>query len=163
MVPARTLARSIAALARRTEAAVAPSSSSIPQVQAMSKSASSYVDANGGSKPYTIVVEGNIGSGKTTFLEKFRDRSSYVEIFSEPVDKWRDVHGHNLLDMLYSDPARWSLLFQTYVQLTMLQQHSRATDKPVKLMERSLLRKNSKKKNGQPFPHEKHNLQYVVH
>ena len=33
---------------------------------------------------------------------------------------------------------RWSLTFQTYVQLTMLQNHTLPTDKPVKLMERSL-------------------------
>ena len=33
---------------------------------------------------------------------------------------------------------RWSLTFQTYVQLTMLQNHTLHTDKPVKLMERSL-------------------------
>jgi len=86
------------------------------------------------------VVEGNIGSGKTTFLEKFQALSTEeVKIYSEPVEQWRNVQGHNLLDLMYSDPTRYSLLFQTYVQLTMAKQHSTPCDKPVKIMERSLL------------------------
>ena len=47
-------------------------------------------------RPFTVIVEGNIGSGKTTFLNhfsKFKD----VEVLQEPVEKWRDVQGHNLL------------------------------------------------------------------
>ena len=92
-------------------------------------------------RPFTIVVEGNIGSGKTTFLDNFEDQKKDIEIFAEPVDKWRNVQGHNLLEMMYKDPERYSLLFQTYVQLTMLQQHTRPSSKPIKLMERSLLRK----------------------
>ena len=50
-----------------------------------------------GDRPrFTVCVEGNIGSGKTTLLDyfsKFRD----VEVFPEPVDKWRNVKGLNLL------------------------------------------------------------------
>ena len=41
---------------------------------------------------------------------------------------------------MYRDPQRWSLLFQTYVQLTMVQAHTRPTAKPIRIMERSLLR-----------------------
>lgn len=47
-------------------------------------------------KPFTVIVEGNIGSGKTTLLNyfsKYRD----VEVLQEPVEKWRNVDGHNLL------------------------------------------------------------------
>ena len=112
-----------------------------------SRSLSGLSISNGSStttkkRPFTIVVEGNIGSGKTTFLNHFADRSEDVEIFSEPVEKWRNVGDgrHNLLGLMYEDPARWSLLLQTYIQLTMLQQHARSCDRPVKIMERSLLR-----------------------
>lgn len=92
-------------------------------------------------RPFTVVVEGNIGSGKTTFLENFRDRDNTIDIIAEPVDKWRNCKGHNLLEKMYSDPKRYSLLFQTYVQLTMLQQHTAnmRSPKPFKIMERSLL------------------------
>lgn len=41
-------------------------------------------------------------------------------------------------DLMYKDPARWAMPFQTYVTLTMLQTHTALTDKRVKLMERSL-------------------------
>ncbi|XP_046658132.1 deoxynucleoside kinase-like [Daphnia pulicaria] len=88
-------------------------------------------------KPFTVVIEGNIGSGKTTLLNyfsKYRD----VEVLQEPVEKWRNVDGHNLLSLLYDDPARWSLTFQTHVQLTMLDHHTKETSAKVKLMERSL-------------------------
>jgi len=90
------------------------------------------------SRPFTVVVEGNIGSGKTTFLEHFKKFSEQVEIVAEPVEKWRNAKGHNLLQMMYENPSRWSLTFQTYVQLTMLQNHTMDTSKNVKLMERSI-------------------------
>jgi deoxyadenosine/deoxycytidine kinase len=87
-------------------------------------------------------VEGNIGAGKTTFLDRFSPSEDNVEVMAEPVDRWRDVKGNNLLSLMYEDPARYSLLFQTYVQLTMLQQHNKEcdADKDAKIMERSLLR-----------------------
>ena len=90
-------------------------------------------------KPLSIVVEGNIGSGKTTFLNTFQGKD--VEIMTEPVEKWRNAQGHNLLDLMYSDPKRWGFLFQSYVQLTMLQDHIKPCFKPVKMMERSLGRR----------------------
>ncbi len=143
MVLAREMARAMANLARR--AVEVPGAKGIRPLSGSTPSGGvggpPGPGATASSKPYTIVVEGNIGSGKTTFLEKFLDRPSVVEVLPEPVDKWRSVHGHNLLDMMYGDPKRWSFLFQNYVQLTVLQQHSRVTDKPVKIMERSLLRR----------------------
>ena len=40
------------------------------------------------------MVEGNIGSGKTTFLDNFTDQKDDIEIFAEPVDKWRNLDGN---------------------------------------------------------------------
>ncbi|XP_059085670.1 deoxynucleoside kinase-like isoform X2 [Tigriopus californicus] len=91
-------------------------------------------------RPFTIVVEGNIGSGKSTFLNEFQDLSNELEIMPEPVDKWRNCHGTNLLQRMYEDPKRWSMLFQTYVQLTMMQQHTKPCAKPTRIMERSFAR-----------------------
>jgi len=92
-------------------------------------------------RPYTIVVEGNIGSGKTTFLQPFATLKQ-VEVVEEPVKEWRNLDNgrHNLLELMYTDPTRWSLLFQTYVQLTMVKQHSKPSTKPIRIMERSLAR-----------------------
>lgn len=47
-------------------------------------------------RPYTVIVEGNIGSGKTTFLNYFKQFED-VNVLAEPVNKWRNCNGHNLL------------------------------------------------------------------
>lgn len=44
----------------------------------------------------------------------------------------------NLQDLMYQDPKRWSFTFQSYVQLTMLQNHLKATSRPIKMIERSI-------------------------
>merc|ERR1712079_482561 len=89
-------------------------------------------------RPFTVCVEGNIGCGKTTFLEHFSQFERQVEVLKEPVERWRDVNGHNLLQLMYEDPSRWAMPFQSYVQLTMLDHHLHTSNKPVKLMERSI-------------------------
>lgn len=48
------------------------------------------------SPPYTVFIEGNVGSGKTTFLELFAGCPN-VFTAKEPVNKWQDVCGHNFL------------------------------------------------------------------
>ena len=67
----------------------------------------------GKKRPFTVVVEGNIGSGKSTFLQHFERWNSQVELVAEPVDSWRDLKGHNLLQQMYEQPERNSLTFQT--------------------------------------------------
>ena len=39
---------------------------------------------------------------------------------------------------MYSDPARHSYMFQSYVQLTMMDNHTVHCEEPVKMMERSI-------------------------
>jgi deoxyadenosine/deoxycytidine kinase len=94
-------------------------------------------------RPYTIVVEGNIGSGKTTFLQPFTKHPDQIEVMPEPVSRWRNLQGqnqtHNLLQKFYEDPTRYSLLLQTYIQLTMVQTQTQPCTKPIRMMERSLL------------------------
>lgn len=67
----------------------------------------------GNKRPFTVVVEGNIGSGKSTFLQHFERWSSQVELLPEPVESWRNLKGHNLLQQMYEQPERHSLTFQT--------------------------------------------------
>jgi len=90
-------------------------------------------------RPFTIAVEGNIGAGKSTFLEHFSGVGG-VQIFPEPVSKWQDVGGQNLLELQYSDPERWSHLVQSYIQLTMAENHAAGLSKgnEVKMLERSI-------------------------
>ncbi|XP_072136071.1 thymidine kinase 2, mitochondrial [Mobula birostris] len=88
-------------------------------------------------KKLVICVEGNIASGKTTCLEYFAKYSN-IEVLLEPVSKWRNIWNHNLLGLMYEDPSRWAITLQTYVQLTMLQQHTQPRTLPVRMMERSI-------------------------
>ncbi|XP_032596639.1 deoxynucleoside kinase isoform X2 [Drosophila grimshawi] len=89
-------------------------------------------------QPYTVLIEGNIGSGKTTFLNYFQKYKNEVTLITEPVEKWRNVNGVNLLDKMYKDPKKWAMPFQSYVTLTLLQAHTAATDKKLKILERSI-------------------------
>ncbi|XP_076666264.1 deoxynucleoside kinase [Andrena cerasifolii] len=88
-------------------------------------------------RPFTVCIEGNIGSGKTTFLSHFK-KFNNTTVLQEPVELWRDVAGTNLLELMYSDPKRYAFLFQSYVQLTMLQLHTHQSPYPYKIMERSV-------------------------
>ena len=89
-------------------------------------------------RSYTISVEGNIGCGKSTFLNTFSAENDNIEIHKEPIEKWQNLCGHNLLDLLYDNPCRYSLPFQMYALLTMIEQHQMPNNKEVKIIERSL-------------------------
>ncbi|KAE8608358.1 hypothetical protein XENTR_v10011479 [Xenopus tropicalis] len=88
-------------------------------------------------KSTLICVEGNIASGKTSCLDFFSNTAD-LEVYKEPVAKWRNVRGHNPLGLMYQDPNKWGLTLQTYVQLTMLDIHTKPSISPVKMMERSI-------------------------
>ena len=40
-----------------------------------------------GSRPFTVAIEGNIGSGKSTMLKTFNQHAE-VQVLPEPVSKW---------------------------------------------------------------------------
>ncbi|XP_044290007.1 thymidine kinase 2, mitochondrial isoform X2 [Varanus komodoensis] len=93
--------------------------------------------ANVGEKKTVICIEGNIASGKTTCLDYFATNTN-IEVLTEPVSKWRNVKGHNPLGLMYQDATRWGITLQTYVQLTMLDHHTRTQISPIRMMERSI-------------------------
>uniref|UniRef100_A0A1I8FEB8 DNK domain-containing protein n=1 Tax=Macrostomum lignano TaxID=282301 RepID=A0A1I8FEB8_9PLAT len=77
-------------------------------------------------KKFTVSVEGNIGSGKSTMLEYFssvKSAQGIVESIPEPIDKWCNLAGVNLLERLYTDPKRWFFSFNLYCMLTRLDMH----------------------------------------
>lgn len=88
--------------------------------------------------PFTVFVEGNVGSGKSTFTQYFKNFEEF-SVLEEPVEKWTNFHGFNLLDLKFADPERFQFPFQTYATLSRLQQHLQPCNKPIKMMERSLL------------------------
>ncbi|KAI4456553.1 deoxynucleoside kinase [Holotrichia oblita] len=70
-------------------------------------------------RPFRVSIEGNIGAGKSTLLKHFANFPG-IETYPEPVDLWRNLKGHNLLQLLYSDMKQWQNTFQAYVQLSRL-------------------------------------------
>lgn len=88
-------------------------------------------------KPF-FVVEGNIGSGKSTFL-KILNQYLNMQVIYEPHQRWQNVDGENILDYFYKDPSRWAYTFQTYAFITRLQElENKNSNFPCAIMERSI-------------------------
>ncbi|XP_060522398.1 deoxynucleoside kinase-like isoform X2 [Cylas formicarius] len=91
-------------------------------------------------RPFRVSIEGNIGAGKSTLIKYFQEMDG-IETYAEPLNWWRNVDGHNLLELMYSDIHEWLRVFQSYVQFTRL---SVQTTKPqssatrVQMFERSI-------------------------
>jgi len=68
-----------------------------------------------------VSVEGNLGSGKTTFLKLLSEHIPEITLMKEPVELWQNVQGHNLLELYYKNFKRWSFTFQTYALFSRMQ------------------------------------------
>ena len=68
-------------------------------------------------RPFTVLVEGNVGSGKSSFLDIMESWPG-VTVFQEPVDVWRNVGGQNLFNDMISQPTRWTTTFQLFSTMT---------------------------------------------
>ncbi|CAG4975713.1 unnamed protein product [Colias eurytheme] len=106
-------------------------------------------------RPFRVSIEGNIGSGKSTCIKHF-EKYKNVEKHPEPIQEWRNVSGHNLLGLLYSDLNKWTFAFQHYVHLSRLKIQTSPPSTPditVKMFERSVQNsrhcfvENAKKQN----------------
>lgn len=87
-----------------------------------------------------LIVEGNIGAGKSTFL---RMAESYLnaQLVYEPHERWQNIGGHNLLDHFYKDMSRWTYTFQSYAFISRIQAqefYAAENDKPLQVIERSI-------------------------
>lgn len=104
-------------------------------------------------KKLKIAIEGNIASGKSTIINYLKNKIEHsnltfdskleLNMIQEPVKKWRNLNGANLLELMYKEPTKWAFPFHSYVQLTMLQNHLGMTSKnlnqnSINIMERSL-------------------------
>jgi deoxyadenosine/deoxycytidine kinase len=92
------------------------------------------------SVPILVALEGNLGSGKSTFLDWFNGPG--VTRIPEPVSKWVKTPKTktNLLKKMYRNPGTTEFLFDIYVGLTRMEQLKRAHGlTTIRVMERSLL------------------------
>lgn len=89
--------------------------------------------------PLKIVVEGNIGSGKTHLLKHLQTQhSTDFDVDFEPIEAWSTMKGGNLLNKMYEKPEKYAALFQQTVLLSQLKNIRKHSNKPVKLIERSM-------------------------
>lgn len=92
--------------------------------------------------PACFVVEGNIGSGKSTFLGILKNYLP-VHIIYEPLAKWQEMVGQeSLFENFYKDAQRWAYTFQSYTFMTRIveqEKHARQfASSPIHVLERSV-------------------------
>lgn len=91
-----------------------------------------------------FTIEGNIGCGKSTFLEVLHERLPDAKWIQEPVSEWQNLGGKNIniLEKYYKEPNRWGFTFQIYAIFTRikaLQEACQRYPEKIKISERSIL------------------------
>jgi deoxyadenosine/deoxycytidine kinase len=91
-----------------------------------------------------ISIEGNIGVGKSTFINILKNLWPDCETVSEPVEIWKnltDEDGKNILQIFYEDITRWAYSFQNVACITRMMKMEEAiknSDKKYIFLDRSL-------------------------
>ena len=88
-----------------------------------------------------IIIEGNIGSGKTTFVNYISKNFKDATVNYEPVEKWqsyKDEQDINLLNNFYNDQQRWGYTFQNMAFMTRVKDLIKPCDTKYKFIERSI-------------------------
>ena len=72
--------------------------------------------------PYKLIsIEGDIGAGKTTLIEKLKKENPTWHFIDEPVQTWLNIKnkdGTNILELFYQDKERYSYTFQNCALLS---------------------------------------------
>ena len=95
-------------------------------------------------------IEGNIGSGKSTFIAKLKSKVKHINgipvvYVPEPVEEWesiKSIDGKNMIELFYSDPKQYAFTFQMMAYITRLAYLKREMKKYpdcILISERSLL------------------------
>ena len=104
-----------------------------------------YIYQNNTKQPVIIAIDGNIGSGKSTFLRLLKKHFSHKVYFAkEPVDEWqllKDTNGNDILQNFYQDKSRWAYTFQNLAFITRINEINKAmaSGKQFIITERSVL------------------------
>ena len=74
-----------------------------------------------------ITIEGNIGSGKSTLINRLKkeNKNGLIYFLPEPIDEWnkiRDRRGVTILELYYRDKTKYSFSFQMMAYITRLSQ-----------------------------------------
>ena len=87
------------------------------------------------------IVEGNIGAGKSTFIQLVAEHLSYTSVALESSHSWkRQDHAQSLLAHFYQKPDRWAYTLETLTMTCRVKQHihEQNNNRPFRLVERSI-------------------------
>ncbi len=71
-----------------------------------------------------FIVEGNIGTGKSTFLKALQQSLSHTLVTLEAVDYWQnESNGQSILQNFYESPERWAYSMETIALKIRIQEH----------------------------------------
>lgn len=84
-----------------------------------------------------ISIEGNIGVGKSTLLQKLSE-DTHFKCVPEPIDLWKNLNGYNVLELFYNDSKKYSTTFQFYSMLTIFKDRCKTYTEKHVVFERSL-------------------------
>ncbi|CAF0780008.1 unnamed protein product [Adineta steineri] len=90
----------------------------------------------------TILIEGNIGVGKSTIMSHIASNysSNLVQVHREPIENWMDIKGFDLLKALYTESNRWTFTFEMTALLSRIKTHTNAIhNHHIQIYERSIL------------------------
>ena len=90
----------------------------------------------------TILIEGNIGVGKSTIMSYIASKypSNLVQVHCEPVENWMDIKGFDLLNALYTESNRWTFTFELTALLSRIRNHMNSrSNHHINIYERSIL------------------------
>ncbi len=89
-----------------------------------------------------FVIEGNIGSGKSTLCKMLENQSDNIEVICEPVQEWKNMFddntSKNLLQVYYEDQNRWGFTFQLFGLFTRIKDVLNPQVKDLRFVERSI-------------------------
>jgi len=88
----------------------------------------------------TISIEGNIGAGKSSLVRYLEKSSQLLDatFYPEPVEEWKNFHGHNMLDVMYRDMNKYAMVFQVLAYNTMKRIRQKPFTTRYKILERSV-------------------------
>ena len=85
------------------------------------------------------LVEGNIGAGKSTFLQLIKNQLPHLEIAFEPINIWHTAeHGKSLLQNFYTDTKRWAYTMENFTLINRTFENSKINHGATTLAERSI-------------------------
>ncbi len=70
------------------------------------------------------ILEGNIGVGKSTFLNMLKENLPELEILTEPLNNWTNqIFGQSLLENFYKDTSRWAYTLENLAMIHRVKDH----------------------------------------